>query len=156
MANPAIFFGDDPAMTSDVLQEDGGRGDVEDDNLPAADPVRDRHNSETAISMSLGEVMPCAKLGEKQTISIYIRLYYRNVIECPNGSVNGLSDDPIFHDGSICHPIHPMDQIVGLCSECCGHLGGPPTVLSRTLPLEVYPEIPMDATETPSCGNWSR
>lgn len=47
-------------MTSDVLQEDGGRGDVEDD-LPAADPVRDLHNSETAISMSLGEVMPCAK-----------------------------------------------------------------------------------------------
>ena len=38
MANPAIFFGDDPAMTSDVLQEDGGRGDVEDDNLPAMRP----------------------------------------------------------------------------------------------------------------------
>jgi hypothetical protein len=57
-----------------ILQEDGGRGDVEDDNLPAADPVRDLHNSETAISMSLGEVMPCAelgKLGEKQTILLY-------------------------------------------------------------------------------------
>ena len=43
--------------------EDGGRGDVEDDTLPAADPVRDLHNSETAISMSLGVMRSWCQVG---------------------------------------------------------------------------------------------